>query len=149
MERTIITKDSNDTEKAGEDFIRRLKPQDVVFLIGELGSGKTTFTKGVARGLGITTRIISPTFVIMRTHKVPSRPENPNKITTLYHLDLYRLQTKQQTANVGIEDILDDTAGITFIEWPEISQQLVRKRVWKVIFKVLGDTKREIKILNS
>lgn len=150
MEEIIITKSNEETEKAAENFIKKLKPQDVVFLMGELGSGKTTFTKGAAKGFGINTRIISPTFIIMRTHKIPAKKRgNLNKISTLYHLDLYRLKTEKQTAYIGLEDILEDTTGITFIEWPEISQSLVKKKVWKIIFKVIDENIRELRISNS
>jgi tRNA threonylcarbamoyladenosine biosynthesis protein TsaE len=119
-------------------------------LIGDLGSGKTTFTKGVAKGLGIKARIVSPTFIIMRTHKVAGNSTKSKKrIMTLYHLDLYRLQTQKQTEHIGLEDILSDPTGITFIEWPEISQALVKKKVWKVVFKMLDENKREIKLYSE
>ena len=66
----IITKSDEETQSAGEEFAKKLNPTDVVFLIGDLGSGKTTFTKGLAKGLGIDNRIISPTFVVVRRHTV-------------------------------------------------------------------------------
>ena len=83
----FVTKSPEQTEKLGEDFAKNLKPQDVVFLIGNLGSGKTTFTKGIARGLGIKNRILSPTFIVVRSHSTANE-----RIQTLYHLDLYRLK---------------------------------------------------------
>ena len=147
---TVITNSDEETQRLGEEFAKKLKPKDVVFLIGDLGSGKTTFTKGVARGLGIETRIISPTFVIMRMHEVKSQNSKVknikqySKILTLYHLDLYRLKSEKQTADIGLVDILSDRTGIVVIEWPEISQNLVSKKVWKVRFGNLDRDQREI-----
>ncbi len=140
-----ITKTAEETEKAGEEFARIVKPQDVVFLIGKLGSGKTTFVKGLARGLGIVSRIISPTFVVVRQHSLPTTNYQilDGKVTTLYHLDLYRLQSSQEALAIDLKDYLDDTQGIVAIEWPELSQQIVNKKVWKVTFDVKNEL-REI-----
>ncbi len=131
-----ITRSPEETEKLGKKFANDLHPKDVVFLIGNLGSGKTTFTKGIARGLGITSRIISPTFTVVRTHLTNSR-----QIETLYHLDLYRLQSKEEALGVDIKDYLEDEKGVVVIEWPEISQNIVKGTVWKVFFEDLNDTR--------
>lgn len=140
-----ITKTAEETERAGEEFARIVKPQDVIFLIGKLGSGKTTFVKGLARGLGIVSRIISPTFVVVRQHSLPTTNYQilDGKVTTLYHLDLYRLQSTQETLAIDMKDYLDDAHGIVAIEWPELSQQIVNKKVWKVTFDVKNEL-REI-----
>lgn len=131
-----ITRSPKETEMLGEKFAKGLQPKDVVFLIGNLGSGKTTFTKGIARGLGIATRIISPTFTVVRTHLTNSEP-----IKTLYHLDLYRLQTEEDALGVDIKDYLEDENGVVVIEWPEISQNIVSGNVWKVLFEVVNNTR--------
>jgi len=140
-----ITKNALETEKAGEELARLLKPQDVVFLIGNLGSGKTTFVKGLARGLGIVSRIISPTFVVVRQHTLPSTNYQilDGKVSTLYHLDLYRLQNTQEALSVDMKDYLDDKNAIVAIEWPELSQNIVNKKVWKVKIDVKNEM-REI-----
>jgi len=142
-----ITKNALETEKAGEELARLLKPQDVVFLIGNLGSGKTTFVKGLARGLGIVSRIISPTFVVVRQHTLPSTNYQilDGKVSTLYHLDLYRLQNTQEALAVDMKDYLDDKNAIVAIEWPELSQNIVHKKVWKVKIEVKNEM-REISI---
>lgn len=126
----VTTKSALGTEKAGEEFSKKLNPQDVVFLIGNLGSGKTTFTKGIAKGLGITSRIISPTFVLVRSHDIEK-----GKIKTLYHLDLYRLQNENDVLGINLTDYLEDERGLVVIEWPEVSQNIVKKKVWKVVFE--------------
>lgn len=140
-----ITKTAEETERAGEEFAHIVKPQDVIFLIGKLGSGKTTFVKGLARGLGIVSRIISPTFVVVRQHSLPTTNYQilDGKVSTLYHLDLYRLQSTQEALAVDMKDYLDDSHGIVAIEWPELSQKIVNKKVWKVTFDVKNEL-REI-----
>lgn len=110
----------------GEDFANQLKAGDTVFLYGELGSGKTTFTKGLAKGLGIDARIISPTFVLKRSY------EGTNM--TLEHLDLYRLENEEQLREIGIREILNDQTTITVIEWPEKIESVDKKLVWKLTF---------------
>ena len=79
------TLSEKETLEAGREFAEKIKNGGVVFLFGELGAGKTTFTKGVAEGLGITQRILSPTFTIVRQHIL-----NPEQ--TFYHVDLYRVK---------------------------------------------------------
>ena len=119
----------------------KINPHDVVFLRGALGSGKTTFVKGMALGLGITSRIISPTFVIVREHSIQN-----HKIKTLYHLDLYRLGSKEEARSVDLKDFLDDKDGIVVIEWPDVSQELVSKDVWQIYIKDVDKNVREIQI---
>lgn len=139
----FVTKSPEQTEKLGEDFAKNLKPQDVVFLIGNLGSGKTTFTKGIARGLGIKNRILSPTFIVVRSHSTANE-----RIQTLYHLDLYRLKDEGEVLNVSLTDYMNDEKGIVVIEWPEVSQEIVKKNAWKVKFETKDD-ERSIEILEN
>lgn len=84
-----------------------LRPRDVVVLSGDLGAGKTTFTQGVGRGLGIDEQITSPTFTIVRSY---------TGRLDLYHLDVYRLSELEEVADLGLGEILDDDA-VTLIEW--------------------------------
>ena len=139
----IITTSDSETQKEGEKFAEKLKPMDVVFLIGDLGSGKTTFAKGLAKGLGIDSRVISPTFVVVRRHSIQA-PKSDMTIHTLYHLDLYRLKNEKEVLSVDLKDYLDDQTGVTVIEWPEISQDIVGKKVWKVLFAIQKNESREI-----
>lgn len=140
LDMKYITTSPEQTEKIGEEFAKKLQPQDVVFLTGELGSGKTTFTKGLAKGLGITTRIISPTFVIVRSHATGRK-----NLSTLYHLDLYRLDNEKDALEVNLSDYLDDPAGVVVIEWPDVSQNIVKRKVWNISF-LQHENKREIEI---
>ena len=119
----IITKSAKETAKVGERLASRLKP-NIVCLYGELGSGKTTFTQGFARGLGITTRLLSPTFIIVRRYPIPKK-EN-----LLYHVDLYRLQTISEIEGIGLPEIFADSTAYTIVEWAErLGDSLPKKRL--------------------
>lgn len=135
----FISKSAEETEQFGFDFASKINPGDVVFLIGNLGSGKTTFVKGFARGLGIESRVISPTFIVVRTHAI-----DEGNIKTLYHLDLYRLSSSNDTKSIDLQDMLQDENGVVVIEWPEIGQNLVHKKVWKLSFAVIDEDSRKI-----
>lgn len=132
-----ISKSDLQTQKIGEDFALKLKGGDVVFLIGQLGAGKTTFAKGLAKGIGVKSRIMSPTFIIVREHEVAGNKE----IKTLYHLDLYRLNSEKEVKNIDLHDILNDQEGIVVIEWPKVGQSLVNKKVWNVILEQDDETR--------
>lgn len=123
MNKTIISRSDVETQKIGEEFAKTLKAGDTVFLFGDLGFGKTTFVKGVARGLGIKSRIISPTFTIIRTHG------------KTHHIDLYRVDNYKQLEELGLDEILKDPRSIKLIEWPEKLEKMPKKR-WEVRFEM-------------
>lgn len=129
---TYISKNDKETQQIAREFSKKLTPGDVVLLYGDLGFGKTTFTKGIAEGLGIQARIISPTFTIVRNHGV------------LQHVDLYRIESSQQLIELGFEEIIADQNTITVVEWPERVQVLPKKR-WDVRFE-LGEQSNERRI---
>lgn len=109
-EARIRTSSRQGTEALGEALGREARPGDVVALWGELGSGKTTLVRGLARGLGIEERdVTSPTFVIVHEHEGGRLP--------LFHVDLYRL-SPGDTASTGWEESLA-SGGVTAIEWPD------------------------------
>ncbi len=137
----LTSNSSQQTENIGCGFAKKLKGGDVIFLIGEIGVGKTTFVKGLAKGIGINSRIISPTFVIVRKHTVSN---NKSNIKSLYHLDLYRLDNKKQAQDIDLKDFLDDKSGIVVIEWPNISQDIIKGKIWKIVFEDTGTDKRKI-----
>ena len=108
-----------------------------VALIGDLGSGKTTFTKGFAQALGITEKIASPTFTLIRQHQLPSSER------TLYHLDLYRLETVNPN-ELGLTDLFNQTEDIILIEWAEKLGNKLPKDALVIKFKHLKENQREI-----
>ncbi len=100
-----------ETQQFAESFAQKVPPGSVVGLIGNLGTGKTTFTQGVAKGLGIDDHVISPTF------KLVSEYEGSH--STLYHIDCYRLDHPDEFMNIGGEHFLNPIEGITLIEWAD------------------------------
>jgi tRNA threonylcarbamoyladenosine biosynthesis protein TsaE len=94
----------------------------VVAISGELGAGKTTFVRGVFRGLGITRRAVSPTFILVRTIRLSRRA---HAFRTLHHVDAYRIDDPQELARVGFGELLADSMALMLIEWPERIQSLL------------------------
>lgn len=134
--KTIITNTSVDTQNLGSDFAKVLESGDVVALYGELGSGKTTFTQGLAKGLGIKNRIISPTFVIVRNYDLG--------IINFYHIDLYRMENIKDLEGLGIEEVINDKNNIVVIEWAEKLQNLLPKKRIDIKFVYEKDDARKI-----
>jgi len=106
----IISHSPADTEKLGVEIGRVAKHGLVIALSGELGAGKTQFVRGLARGLGISGRVHSPTFTLVN--------EYGGGRLKLFHLDLYRLETAEQILSAGIEEYLKPD-GVAVIEWAE------------------------------
>lgn len=105
----IATATALDTEAVGARLGRLLVPGDLVLLEGELGAGKTTFTRGVARGAGFKGRVSSPTFALAHVYR--------GKRLTVHHLDMYRLADGDPT-EVGLDDLLRDPKAAVVVEWP-------------------------------
>ena len=130
---TFITKNSKQTKKLGFNFAKGLKKGQVICLYGDLGSGKTTFTQGLAEGLGIKEKIISPTFIIIRTY--------PSK--NFYHVDLYRVENDGMQG-LGLEEILGDTSNISVIEWAEKLKDLLPEKRIDIKFFYKDENTREV-----
>jgi tRNA threonylcarbamoyladenosine biosynthesis protein TsaE len=107
---TFISHSPQETEALGEACGLEAESGMVIALSGELGAGKTQFVKGLARGLGITTRVYSPSFALVNEYGGGRLP--------LFHLDLYRLETTKQIEAAGLDEYLR-AAGVTAIEWAE------------------------------
>jgi len=141
MSEEIISNGFSQTQKSGEDFAKQLFSGDVVVLSGDLGAGKTTFVQGLARGLGIKKRLISPTFVIIRSYQLTGTQEK-----RFFHVDLYRLRGEEDIENTGLPDILNRKNSIAAIEWPEKMGKFLPEKRWEVSFKFLEGNKRKILI---
>lgn len=139
---TYISNSPEETEALGEAWGRDATSGWVIALSGDLGAGKTQLVKGLARGLGVTSRVHSPTFTLVN--------EYAGGRLRLFHLDLYRLETPEQIHNAGLEDFLQPD-GITVIEWGErlagSAGQLATRRSAKL--EVIGDQKRRISYEDS
>lgn len=111
IEDTIIIKSEEDTRKLGLELAESAEPGDVIALIGDLGTGKTSLTRYIAEGLGITSTISSPTFTIVKEYNSGRMP--------LYHFDVYRLNDGDELLDIGAEDYLYGK-GLCVIEWADI-----------------------------
>lgn len=107
---TYVTNSPAETEALGQRLAETLQPGDVIAYTGDLGAGKTAFTRGLARGLGITERITSPTFTIVNEYLGGRLP--------LFHFDMYRLRDADDLFDIGWEDFLR-RGGICAVEWSE------------------------------
>lgn len=162
----VITKSAEETKSLGRkiaaDLVidhRPLAIKPLIFaLTGDLGSGKTTFVQGFAQGLGIKTRIISPTFIIVRKYLLPvtshspsqrlSRAGGPSLVTSFYHIDLYRLEkdVEKEIINLGVDEIWNTPGNVVAIEWAEkIASVIPKEAVW-IKFGTLGEEERRIQI---
>lgn len=132
----IITNSSDETTNLGIKFSSLLPDGSVVCLTGDLGAGKTTFTRGVAKGLNINEVVQSPTFNIMKIYFKGIRP--------LIHIDAYRLL--DVNTDIGLDEYIGYETGLTLIEWPMYIQNLIPEDHIEISIKHLGDDKREITI---
>lgn len=119
----ILLADEGETKKLGEDLAKKLSPNSVLLLSGNLGTGKTTLIQGLGEGLGIQDSIVSPTFTLIN--------EYPEGKIPLYHIDLYRLNS-EQIKQLHLENYwlgIEYEAGITAIEWSELLPYLPPKYI--------------------
>jgi tRNA threonylcarbamoyladenosine biosynthesis protein TsaE len=120
-----------ETIKLGTLVANCLKQGDIILLTGDLGAGKTTFTQGVADGLGINERVISPTFNILKCYF--------NNNLNLYHIDAYRLEENKN--DIGLEEFIEGD-GVCLIEWPKYISHLIPSETISIKISNLGDDNR-------
>ena len=133
---TIVTNNEKETIQEGEKLGRLLKPGAVVALHGELGAGKTAFTRGIASSLGIGMCISSPTFTIVN--------EYPGDVP-LFHFDMYRLENESELFDIGWDDYLD-RGGVCVVEWSEKVPGAFPPGTVMVKIENLGDDTRSLDI---
>jgi len=131
-------KDEQAMLNAGKVFSAQLKPGMLVFLKGDLGAGKTTFVRGVLRGLGHNGSVKSPTYNLVEPYEVEGLP--------VFHFDLYRLTDAEELEYMGIRDYLNDKT-VCFIEWPNNGAGCLPKPDMLIEIKING-TERELLISN-
>jgi tRNA threonylcarbamoyladenosine biosynthesis protein TsaE len=114
-----------DTRALAAAIARLCRPGDVLLLAGDLGSGKTTFTQGFARALGITEPITSPTFALVREYRIGDRSSaSPRGLTTLLHADVYRLEQLGEIADLGLGELVED-GGVALVEWGDRAEPVL------------------------
>ena len=131
----FVSKSVKETINFGKRLGRILRKGDVVALCGELGSGKTRFIQGFAKGLGLRQRLTSPTFVLLKKYK------------NLYHIDCYRLNKPKNLLDLDFKEIISNSQNIVLIEWAEKVRSMLPKDVIWVKFEIVSEKKRRIKII--
>ena len=134
MEYKITTRSEMETIEIAQNFESEKFPNMIICLDGELGSGKTVFTKGIANALGIQESITSPTFTIIKEYE----GELP-----LYHMDVYRLDGN--TDGIGIEEYFTK-GGVVVIEWSDTIKDILPEERLLIKFKVVDENKRVLKL---
>lgn len=135
MSKVFISNSEEETRNLGEKIGRIAKIGTLILLYGDLGAGKTAFTKGIGKGLGVDDMITSPTFTLMQVY---------NGNISLYHFDLYRISTPEELFDIGYEEYFYSEDGIAVIEWPERMGMLIPEKYLRVDIKNLRDNLREI-----
>jgi len=130
------TNSDKETEAIGEQFGRSVKDGTVIAMYGDLGAGKTAFVRGMARGMGITERVSSPTFTIVNEY-LGDR--------TLIHFDMYRLGSADELFDIGWEDYLARDA-VCAVEWSENVEEAFYGDEIRLTIEKLSDTSRKITV---
>ncbi len=130
-----VIRNEEDTRNFGMKLAEKLQPGSVVALSGDLGTGKTTLTKYIAEGLGITENVTSPTFTIIREYEGGRLP--------LYHFDVYRVKDEEELFEIGYEDYFYGN-GVTVVEWADQIEALIPDHAIRIFIKY-GDTENSRK----
>ena len=128
------------TRALGAKLARVLCPGDVLILQGDLGAGKSEFTRGSAQGLGISGPIPSPSFTILNVYEDGTMP--------LYHFDWYRLNSSEELYEMGMDEYLVGE-GVSVVEWPSQCPDAVPEDCLEVVFHILDETNRNIELISK
>ncbi len=135
----LITHSTEETQELGRHIGELAQPGDIILLTGNLGAGKTCFTQGVARGLGIEDYVMSPSFVIVR--------ELHGRLP-LYHIDLYRLDRIEETMDLGLDEYFYGE-GVSVVEWAERAMSILPKKYLLIEIRYAGDNERRFRLKPS
>ena len=157
-----IAKNLEETQKIAEDFVRTLCQRPpltsgdgatIVGLYGELGSGKTSFTQGVAHALGISENVVSPTFVIEKIYELKNTNPSGSEYQPvglvfqhLIHIDAYRLEKSSEALHLGWQEIIANPQNLILIEWPERVADIMPEHI-RINFRHIENEQREIEII--
>lgn len=151
----FVTNNYKQTQKLGEILAKKLQGGQVICLIGELGSGKTTFAQGVLKGLGIKGPFTSPTFVVIKKYHIKAqffsssipyrRISQSRALESVYHIDCYRVKARD-ILNLGWEEIIANKKNTVIVEWAERIKTIIPKSAVWIKFQHGDKNKREITI---
>jgi tRNA threonylcarbamoyladenosine biosynthesis protein TsaE len=122
------------TIAAGRDFAAVLEPGDIVLVKGQMGAGKTRFAQGVAHALGVTERVTSPTFTVVRQHQC----RGERGIVTLHHVDLYRVNSVDEVFDLALGELVEE-GGVAIVEWGDIADEVFGDNVMTVEISGVDD----------
>ena len=146
MKKIFHTKNLKETQDLSEKAIEIVKKQSrenaaVLGFVGDLGGGKTSFTQGLAKNLGIKKDILSPTFILMQSYGI-KKSSLPWK--NFYHLDAYRVKSSKEILKLGFEEIIKNNQNIVVVEWADIIKDIMPKNTLWIEFEWLDENERKI-----
>jgi tRNA threonylcarbamoyladenosine biosynthesis protein TsaE len=139
MKKKFISKSIQETRSLAKALVASLQSGGVVALMGELGAGKTAFTQGLAKALGVKTVVNSPTFVLMKVYEARHK-----SIKQLVHIDAYRLESAEDLVELGVLEYMADPEVLVVIEWAERVKSIIPKGSNSLKFKSLAEGEKEI-----
>ena len=140
--REFITRSAEETIELGRQLAQELAPPRLVLLRGELGAGKTTLVKGIAEGFHAASQedVTSPTFTLVHEYRGPE--------ASVYHIDLYRIDTERELETLGLDDLFGDR-NLLLIEWGEKFPRFQRERDVEIAIERIADQERKIRIMGD
>lgn len=138
----FTTHSADETIDFGRQLAKQFAPPKLVLLRGELGAGKTTLVKGIAEGFEAASQdeVTSPTFTLVHEYRGPT--------VTVYHIDLYRIDTERELETLGIDDLFG-ASSILLVEWGEKFARFLRERDVEIAMERVGEDERRIKIIEN
>jgi len=142
MTREFTTNSPQETIALGKELAASLAPPKLVLLRGDLGAGKTTLVKGIAEGFEAASQndVTSPTFTLIHEYRGPS--------ATLYHIDLYRVDTQRELETLGLDDLMDERS-VLLIEWGDKFERFERERDVEIALERISENERLIKLISD
>jgi tRNA threonylcarbamoyladenosine biosynthesis protein TsaE len=140
---TFLTHSADETIDLGRTLATRMHPPKLVLLRGDLGAGKTTMVKGIAGAFDAASQddVTSPTFTLIHEYRAPAM--------SIYHIDLYRIETERELATLGLDEIMTDPHNLVLIEWGERFPRLVRERDMEIAIERVSEEERRILVTTA
>ncbi|HKT25295.1 MAG TPA: tRNA (adenosine(37)-N6)-threonylcarbamoyltransferase complex ATPase subunit type 1 TsaE [Terriglobales bacterium] len=138
--REFVTNSAEETISTGQEFSTLLHSGQLIVLRGNLGAGKTTLVKGIAEGFGAAAEedVTSPTFNLVHEYRGAN--------VTIFHIDLYRIDTERELMTLGIDDLRSEPGAILLVEWGEKFEEIKSHRDGEIAIEILGETQRRVSV---